>query len=57
MCLSPHEMSTEQIENRMEGIRRVLDKGGLDAAIERMYRWRLEEFEGILKERAEAGVY
>lgn len=56
MCRSPDEMSTQQLEERIEQIRRMIEKG-LDPVIERNYRWRLEEFEKIVKERAEAGTY
>lgn len=56
MCLSPHEMSTARIEERLAQIRRQIEKG-LDPVLEKSYRWRQEEFEKILKERAEAGTY
>lgn len=57
MCLSPHEMSTARIEERLSQMRRVFAKGLSTPEIEAMYKWRIGEFEKILKERAEAGTY
>lgn len=57
MCLSPHEMSTARIEERLGQMRRVFAKGLSTPEIEAVYKWRIEEFEKILKERAEAGTY
>lgn len=59
MCMSPHEMSTHQIEGTISTIRGYIEqyiKEG-NAEYARFWEGRLENFEKILKERAEAGTY
>lgn len=51
MCSSPHEMTTEQIEYAVQQMRGWVENG------DDYWAWRLEQFEKLLKERAEAGTY
>lgn len=59
MCMSPHEMSTQQIEGTISIIRgyieEYIEEGKTEYA--RLWEGRLENFEKILKERAETGTY
>lgn len=59
MCMSPHEMPSEMIEEIIEEFTVLIAKDeerGLTARAN-MYRGRVEGFEAILKERAEEGTY
>ena len=53
MCLSPDEMSTRQIEEVVEYYRERCANGRGNLTD----RWHLEEYEKLLKERAENGTY
>lgn len=53
MCMSPHEMSSESIEGIVNYWKQKLEVDPDYAFAKR----RIEEFEKILKERAEAGTY
>ena len=62
MCLSPDEMSTAQIEAIVVVYRRALETGlSLGRPVTQHERtaiaFRLDQFEQLLKERAEAGTY
>ena len=49
MCMSPHEMKSEHIQEEIDWL---VSHGFADKP---QWSWRIEEFEKILKERAEAG--
>lgn len=53
MCMSPHEMSTTRLEEDLARMREL----ALQDPEEDWWTWRVEQFELILKERAEAGTY
>jgi hypothetical protein len=53
MCMSPHEMSTTRLEEDLIRMREF----ALQDPEEDWWTWRAEQFELILKERAEAGTY
>ena len=53
MCMSPHEMSTTRLEEDLVRMR----ERALQGPDEDWWTWRVEQFELILKERAEAGTY
>lgn len=57
MCMSPHEMTSARIEKIIEDSRRMIEEGLLDSYISSIYEERIEEFEKLLKERAEDGTY
>jgi hypothetical protein len=46
-------MSTQKIEKILESFRRFLEEEPGNT----FYEWRIEQFEKILKERAEEGTY
>lgn len=50
MCMSPHEMSTSRIENAVEQMKRWIAQG------DDFWSWRLQQFEEVLKERANNGT-
>lgn len=50
MCMSPHEMSTERIEAAIANMKEWIDGGNS------YWEWRLEQFEAVLKERANNGT-
>lgn len=52
MCMSPHEMSTSRIEEIVANIKAMMDDGGPS----HFWEWRLEMFEQVLKDRANAGT-
>lgn len=56
MCLSPHQMTTARLEQRIEELKDLMERRP-----ERYpsYIWgsRLEGYEQILKERADNGTY
>jgi hypothetical protein len=58
MCRSPHEMTTPEIEERARDISRFMERSNTNMTqkLKDLYVWRLNEYENILKERAEAGV-
>ena len=53
MCMSPHEMTTASIEETIAFFNARLEEDPTDTW---RWKWRIEEFEKILKERAEAGI-
>ena len=53
MCMSPHEMSSAKIEEVLQYWKGQLEEDPNDL----FAKWRVDEFEEILKERAEAGTY
>lgn len=55
MCLSPDEMSAEQLQNSIDLIKRRMDSPRVDESFKRLYSGRLEMFEKLLKEKADAG--
>jgi hypothetical protein len=54
MCMSPHEMSSSQIESTIQGYREYAEKYESMAP---SYLWHAEQLEKVLKERAENGTY
>lgn len=57
MCLSPHEMTTARLEQRIEELKDLLKKFAPGHPYRGVYEGRLEGYERILKERANAGTY
>ena len=57
MCLSPHEMSAEELQIRIDRMKAYLASKGdsVDPYYKRMYEGRIEEFEKLLKEKADSG--
>lgn len=55
MCLSPDEMSAEQLQNSIDLIKRRMDSPRVDESFKLLYSGRLEMFEKLLKEKADAG--
>lgn len=56
MCMSPDEMTSVQIEESIAYFKEML-QGEQDKWYRDTYEWRLNEFELLLKERAENGTY
>ena len=56
MCLSPHEMSTQAIEEKIQQLNGMVGEARYSDAVKKIWLGRIEGFEGILKERAEQGV-
>lgn len=57
MCMSPHELTTARIEEIIQHYKEKLTEPGLRADLRRRWEWVLENYEKLLKERAEAGTY
>ena len=57
MCLSPHEMTTEQIEYEIGRLREYIDnpRNG-NEGYRRIWARRIEMLEDLLKERANKGT-
>lgn len=55
MCLSPEEMTVDQLQNRVDSMKDYLSQDNLDPYYKNLYEGRLEEFEKLLKEKADAG--
>lgn len=55
MCRGPHEWSTQELEQYIEDIKKMLSEGR-NKQYRRLYEGRLESMEEILKERAEVGT-
>lgn len=51
MCMSPHEMTSAMIEDRIEQMKEWIAAGST------IWSWRLHQFEQVLKERADNGTY
>jgi hypothetical protein len=56
MCMSPHEMTTTMIEEIIQEYNELLEDPFYVKHHDN-YRWHLEQYEELLKERAEAGIY
>ncbi len=56
MCMSPHEIPTWRIEELVATMRETLASGRLHPQEESFWTGRLENYEKLLKERAEAGT-
>lgn len=56
MCMSPHEMTSREIEEAIAGYDRWLN-GPLTDGTRRYWEGRRERFVALLKERAEDGTY
>ena len=56
MCLSPHEMSTQAIEEKIQQLHSMVGEARYSDVLKKIWLGRIEGFEGILKERAEQGV-
>ena len=54
MCMSPHEMKSSRIERDLDTIRKGVAEGRLR---EGFWKWRVQNLEKILKERADNGTY
>ena len=57
MCMSPDELSNQQILDTIAAMRGWIESGRNGPHLERFYARRIELYEGLLKERAEAGTY
>lgn len=55
MCISPDELSSEELERNIEDLQRLIDTGRYQVSIPRWTR-RIEQYRRILQERAE-GTY
>ena len=58
MCLSPHEMTNEVLERRIETLQAMVDSNrhGYSDKVKQIWRGRIRGFEAVLKERADQGV-
>jgi hypothetical protein len=55
MCLSPEEMSPARLQTTIDYIKLKLDNPNVGSEWRSIYEGRLEMFEKLLKEKAEAG--
>jgi chromosome segregation ATPase len=56
MCLSPHEMTAEELQERIDRMKAYLQNtDDINPYYKNMYEGRLEEYEKLLKEKADAG--
>jgi hypothetical protein len=56
MCLSPDQMTAEELQTRIDRMKDYLSQGdNIDPYYKNMYEGRLEQFEKVLKEKADAG--
>lgn len=55
MCLSPHEMDSDRLQRHIDWYRKTLSNMGDREAMKPYYEARLEQFEQLLKEKADAG--
>jgi hypothetical protein len=57
MCLSPHVMTTAEIEYEISGLRRLLDDPQYrTSGYRQVWVARVERMEALLKERADEGT-
>lgn len=56
MCLSPEDMTTEQLENRIETMKEWISHEEPGSYYHGMYTGRLEMYEALVKERYNSGV-
>jgi hypothetical protein len=54
--MSPHEMSSQRVEEIVQEFNELLEDSKL-SYYHNYYRGQLEQYEQLLKERAEAGTY
>lgn len=57
MCLSPEQMTTARLEQRIEELKDLLEGFAPGHPYRGVYEGRLEGYEKILKERADNGTY
>lgn len=57
MCLSPHEMSSAEIEEALASLREWVNSPDISDRYKQIWSGRIEYFEALLKERAENGTY
>lgn len=55
MCLSPEELTVDQLQERIDSLRDYLARENLAEYYRNVYTGRLEQYETLLKEKANAG--
>lgn len=55
MCVSPHEMTAQQLQTEIDWLKQAAVDPGKQAGMRSYYERRLARMEALLKEKAESG--